>query len=89
MVSFGSLLHLVHFWPFGAKFDLILTQNEPKESPKDQNWQLLCKNQTQCLKLCRKMVSFGSLVPLVHFWPFGAKFDPILTPNKPKQAPKN
>ena len=77
------------FWPFGAKFDPILAPNKPESSPKNQKWQFLCKNHTRYLKLCGKMVSFGSLVLLVNFWHFGAKFDPILTPNEPKFILRN
>ena len=74
VVLFGFLGILIQFWPFGAIFGPFFCQNGPNLTSIDQDTDFLCKIQTHGLKLCGKVVLFGSQGLLIRFWPFGAIF---------------
>ena len=52
-----------------------IDQNWPNLTLESQYSVFLCKFHIYYLKLCRKVVLFGSLGPLINVWPFGPNLD--------------
>ena len=66
---------------------LIFVQKWPNMTFYSPNLDILCKIDTQGLKLCEKVALFGPLGLLIRFWPFGPILD-LLGPISPKEPGK-
>ena len=62
---FGSLGHLIRFWPFWTEFGLILAKIDPDFDLLKSKFQFFMKNHTQGPKPSGKVALFGSLGHLI------------------------